>query len=320
MGIKLVHYKQDHATKWGVLVDDVIRVISQDFETLKELLNNREIIAETANDESVDTVNLSAVELLSPVTRPAQIVCQGVNYGDHRLETGYEAQKPDYNTIFIKFDRAITGPYSDVVKPEFVQLLDYEVELGLVIGKEITEKTEITADNISDYIAGLVIVNDISARDIQKTHGQWLKGKSYETFMPTGPYLYLLDVEEVPKILDVDIKLWVNDKLRQDSNTEALLFKPAETLTELSELVSFNVGDVLSTGTPGGVALNVNRQLALELADPAIPYSEKLENFVQSQLTEGHHFLQDGDIIKSEIKSADGTIDLGTQINKVVYK
>ncbi|MBG9985094.1 fumarylacetoacetate hydrolase family protein [Aerococcaceae bacterium DSM 111022] len=320
MGIKVVRYEKDNATKWGVLVDETIRVISQEFETLKELLKNREVVTQTANDDAAETVSLEEVELLSPVTRPAQIVCQGANYGDHRAESGLDAQKPGFNTIFIKFDRSITGPTGDVIKPDFVKLLDYEVELGLVFGKAITEEMEITPENIGEYVAGLVIANDVSARDIQMAQGQWIKGKSYETFMPMGPYLYLLDEEEVPKILDLDIKLWVNDEIRQDSNTQALLFKPAESLTELSQLVTFQVGDVLLTGTPGGVAMKLGGGIVSDVTDLSNPYEEKIEKFRESQLVEGNGYLKDGDIIKAEIKSADGTIDLGTQVNKVVYK
>ena len=103
------------------------------------------------------------------------------------------------------------------------------------MGSEITEPVEVTDENLHQFVAGLVIFNDVSARDIQLIQGQWLKGKSYRTFGPTGPYFYLLDQDEMNSIYDLELNLWVNDELRQSANTNQLLFKPAETITELSE-------------------------------------------------------------------------------------
>jgi 2-keto-4-pentenoate hydratase/2-oxohepta-3-ene-1,7-dioic acid hydratase in catechol pathway len=160
-------------------------------------------------------------------------------------------------------------------------------------------------------------VDDVSARDVQLPEGQWLKGKSYRTFGPTGPYFYLLDQDEVPLIHDLELNLWVNDELRQSANTNQLLFKPAETLTELSETMDLSKGDLIITGTTGGVALNLSKEVMNQISSLATPGQEKLDLLVESQL-KIDKYLKDGDVIRCTIKSSNGKIDLGEQVNKVV--
>ncbi|WP_231687905.1 fumarylacetoacetate hydrolase family protein [Bacillus sp. FJAT-27251] len=264
-----------------------------------------------------EILSLGEVNILSPVTKPARIVCQGANYSTHRAEAGLEAARPPFNMIFSKSDSSLCGAYSEIVRPSNVKLLDYEIELGLVIGKEITEAVDVTNQNLHEYVAGLVIVDDVSARDVQLSEGQWLKGKSYRTFGPTGPYFYLLDKEEINEIHNLELNLWVNDELRQSANTNQLLFKPAETLTELSGIMDLSKGDLVITGTTGGVALNLSKEELTQVSSPVVPYGEKLSSLVQGQLAKGK-YLNDGDVIRCSIKSPDGRIDLGEQVNKVV--
>ena len=133
------------------------------------------------------------ITLLSPVTEDANIYCQGTNYGVHREEAGFTKDKPPYNLLFTKASSTLTSATADIICPEHVKLLDYEIELGLIIKKNITERTSITYDTLKDFIAGLVIANDISARDVQIVEQQWFKGKSYRGFCPVGPYIYLLE-------------------------------------------------------------------------------------------------------------------------------
>jgi 2-keto-4-pentenoate hydratase/2-oxohepta-3-ene-1,7-dioic acid hydratase in catechol pathway len=263
------------------------------------------------------TSALNAVELLSPVTKPSTITCQGVNYSSHRQESGMTADRPEFNLIFGKADSALCSHDSDVIRPEGVKLLDYEIELGLIIGGEISGPVEVTNENLHQYVAGLVIMNDISARDIQLPEGQWLRGKSYRTFAPAGPYLYILDENEYPKIHDLELNLWVNDELRQSANTNQLLFKPEETLTELSQVMDFSPGDVLLTGTPGGVAMNLSKTDLEDATRITAPLSEKVEGFLEAQ-ADNTDYLKDGDVIRASIRSPDSSIDLGEQNNKVV--
>src|SRR5699024_11175908 len=120
----------------------------------------------------------------SPVTKPSTITCQGANYSSHRQESGMTAERPEFNLIFGKAESSLCGYDADVIRPKGVKLLDYEIELGLVIKNEINQPVEVTEENLHQYVAGFVIMNDISARDVQLPEGQWLRGKSYRTFAP----------------------------------------------------------------------------------------------------------------------------------------
>ncbi|MCM3087524.1 fumarylacetoacetate hydrolase family protein [Bhargavaea ginsengi] len=317
MGIKLVRFEHQGTNKWGVVDGENVKVLNNSSKTLAEFLENGQAEArEALNNDTLQTVELSEVTLLSPVTKPAKIVCQGANYSTHRAEAGMEAKRPPFNMIFGKANSSLTGAYDTVVSPEHVKLLDYEIELGLVIGKDITEETAVTDDNLHEYLAGIVVANDISARDVQLVQGQWLKGKSYRTFCPTGPYLYLLDKEDIPNIHNLELKLWVNDEIRQEANTAQLLFKPAETIAELSGVMDFDKGDMILSGTTGGVALNLTPELLATVSNPTIDANHRLEVLVEAQ-SKSNRYLKDGDVIRTSIKSADGKIDLGEQKNKV---
>ena len=318
MGIHIVRYEKEDESRWGVLSGEEVLPLANASRTLDAFLEvgpgeAKSLLA----SGSAESFPVGEAKLLSPVTKPARIVCQGANYSSHREESGLEAARPPFNMIFSKADSSLCGGYEDVIRPEGVKLLDYEIELGLVIGSEITETSDIKEDNLHKYVAGLVITNDISARDIQLPQGQWLKGKSYRTFCPTGPYLYLLDEEEVPLIHDLELDLWVNDELRQSANTDQLLFKPAETLVELSEIMDLSRGDLVMTGTTGGVAMNLTPELLGKVTSLAVPGQDKIDMMIEDQADNGR-YLKDGDLVRCAIRSADGKIDLGEQRNRVV--
>jgi 2-keto-4-pentenoate hydratase/2-oxohepta-3-ene-1,7-dioic acid hydratase in catechol pathway len=318
MGIKVVRFEHKQKEQWGVVSGDQIHLLSGTYQSLANFLEHGKDEARAINKQkNTESVPLNEVTILSPVTKPARIVCQGVNYSEHRSETGMDAARAPFNLIFSKADSSLCGATSEIVRPSGVKLLDYELELGLVIGTEISEASDITDENLHQYIAGLVIVNDVSARDVQLSEGQWLKGKSYRTFCPTGPYFYLLDKGEMPLIHDLELNLWVNNELRQSANSNQLLYKPAETLTELSEIMDLSQGDLIVTGTAGGVALSLTPQVLELLSNMAIPYQQKLDLLEKGQLISGK-YLKDGDVIRCQIKSANGVIDLGEQISKVV--
>jgi 2-keto-4-pentenoate hydratase/2-oxohepta-3-ene-1,7-dioic acid hydratase in catechol pathway len=318
MGLQVVRFEKENKEQWGVVSNNSILVLKDSYSSLahflKEGADKARELKESGNGESI---SLNEVTILSPVTKPARIFCQGANYSSHRAESGLEAARPPFNLIFGKADSSLTGAYSEIIRPSNVQLLDYEIELGLVIGTEISNSIKVTDEDLHQYVAGLVIFNDVSARDVQLCEGQWLKGKSYRTFGPTGPFFYLLDKEEMALIHDLELNCWVNDELRQSANTNQLLFKPAETITELSEIVDFSVGDLIITGTTGGVAMNLSPEVLGKVFDPAFPFAEKVETFVASQINNGR-YLEDGDVVRCQIRSTDGTIDLGEQVNKVV--
>lgn len=317
MGIKIVRFRQQGTINWGVAISDQeFALIDGEFSSTNELLESGQENIKAATKKQGNLVNVSEVELLSPITWPSKVVCQGANYSTHRAEAGLEATRPPFNMIFSKDISSLTGANTDIVRPEHVQLLDYEIELGLVIGKNINTAEEVTEENLATYICGLVMVNDVSARDVQLLENQWLKGKSYRTFGPTGPYLYLLDQDEMSQINNLKLELSVNGEIRQSASTDQLLFKPAETLTELSSVMDFKVGDLIITGTTGGVALTLSPELMSTISNASIPYSEKRELFLQNQ-KQVDRYLNDGDVIECSIRSENGSIDLGEQSNKI---
>ena len=310
MGLQIVRFEKENIEQWGVVKGDNIFILQDSYHSLAQFLDNgKEEAKKLYEQESGETISLREVTILSPVTTPARIVCQGANYSSHRAESGLEANKPPFNLIFSKADSSLCGAYTEIIRPAHVQLLDYEIELGLVIGTEITGSVEVTEENLQQFVAGLVIFNDVSARDVQLLQGQWLKGKSYRTFGPTGPYFYLLDQDEISLIHDLEINLWVNDELRQSANTNQLLFKPVETIKELSEIMNLSKGDLIVSGTTGGVAMNLSSDEMGKVSNLTTPYEEKVNTMLESQLKIGN-YLRDGDVIRCSIKSADGTIDL----------
>lgn len=313
MGIQVARFRDSSGIHWGTVAGDEIHVIPGFYPTLAHLLESRGQVAWSGTER----VAQSDVTWLSPVTTPARIVCQGANYSSHRAEAGFEPQRPDFNLIFMKADSSLTGAESDIVQPEGVRLLDYEVEVGLVMKRPLTKCTLVTEKNFLEYVAGIVITNDVSARDVQLLEGQWLKGKSFRTFCPTGPYLYLLDEGEASVIHNLELKLFVNGELRQSAHTSQLLFKPEETLTELSAIMDLAPGDLIMTGTPGGVALNLTPDELSLLSNPTVAYSEK-EGVLLSSQRKRTQYLSAGDEVVCEVKSSDGRVDLGVQRNRVV--
>src|SRR5687767_12197161 len=198
----------------------------------------------------------------APIARPHQILCIGLNYSDHAAETG--AAVPDEPILFTKSPNTLVGPYDDVRIPRGSTKLDWEVELGVVIG----ERTSYL-DSIEDAhaaIAGYVVVNDVSERAFQiERGGQWSKGKSAETFNPAGPWLVTTD--EVPEVLDLDMWLDVNGMRRQTGTTKTMIFDPFFIVHYLSQFLVLEPGDLINTGTPPGVGMGHDPQIWLQPGD-----------------------------------------------------
>jgi len=201
------------------------------------------------------------IRLASPVARPSKIVCIGLNYADHAKETN--AQIPKEPIIFFKSTTALIGPFDDVIIPKNSKKTDWEVELAIVIGKKASYVEENKALN---YVAGYCLHNDLSEREFQlERNGQWVKGKSCDTFAPLGPFLATKD-----EIADVNnLKLWlkVNGQTMQNGNTSNFIFKVPFLVSYLSQLMTLLPGDVISTGTPAGVGLGMNPQVYLNPGD-----------------------------------------------------
>lgn len=313
MSYNIIRFRQGEETKWGVEDHNSVYPLNESYLTLSDFIVHGTLEAkELADKKNKKPVSLDTVEILSPVTSPCQIICQGLNYISHVNETDVNREAPKYNLLFSKAPSSLTKPQSDIIRPEGVKLLDYEIELGLIIGKNITRPYQVTDENISDLIAGIIMVNDISARDIQIPQGQWFKGKSFRTFCPAGPFLCLLDKDDLKKLFCLELKLWVNGELRQSATTADMIFKPVETLTEISKIMDLYTGDLLITGTPGGVALQAPGRLKQKIATLLFPETHRMEIFVKNQMSMPY-YLKNNDIIESTIMSGDGTINLGKQ-------
>jgi 2,4-didehydro-3-deoxy-L-rhamnonate hydrolase len=203
----------------------------------------------------------SSVRLGAPICRPSKIVCIGLNYRDHAAETGQEV--PREPVIFFKATSSLSGPNDQVVIPLGSTKLDWEVELAFVIGREARY---VAKRDALDHIAGYVLHNDYSERAFQlERGGQWVKGKSADTFAPLGPFLATRD--EIPDPGHLDLWLTVNGATRQKSNTEQMVFGVSDLVSYVSQFMTLLPGDVISTGTPPGVGLGMNPPAYLKPGD-----------------------------------------------------
>lgn len=311
--LHLIRFVQDTNTRWGLLEGTQVRVLDIPCTTTAELLAlPRQRLTEGASE----TISLAGLNLLSPITTPCMVYCQGANYRQHMIDSGMDPDAKRFNMFFTKSAASVTGPTGAIVKPEHVQLLDYEIELTLVLAKSTQGTQKVTRENLHEYVAGICIGNDVSARDIQIPQMQFHKGKSYRTFTPLGPVLCLLDKEDMHYLDALDLVLKVNGQVRQQDSTAELVFKPAETLSEFSQIADFAAGDVLMTGTPSGCALGLPSPLMMRIF-AMIPEQKKWPLFIKKQAARPQYLKAD-DQLELSIKSRDGRIDLGIQQHRVV--
>jgi 2-keto-4-pentenoate hydratase/2-oxohepta-3-ene-1,7-dioic acid hydratase in catechol pathway len=314
MALHVLHYLHDGRAQWGVVAHGAITPIPGEFKSTAEFIEANPV--ERLLMLGAPTIPESKVQWLSPVTANQQFICQGANYREHMIESGMDPDVKKFNMIFTKATSCIVPANSHVVKPSEVRFLDYEIELGLVLKRDITSRETVTDENLHEYIAGAVIVNDYSARDIQIPQMQFYKGKSYRTFGPIGPYLCLLEKEDFPKLKELVLTLTVNGTVRQNDTTAGLVYGPAETLTELSRIHDLHAGDLLATGTPSGCALSIPSP-EKQRAAAQLPEVEKWRLFLKMQ-EERPQYLQERDVVEAHIASSDRSINLGVQHNVVV--
>ena len=203
------------------------------------------------------------------VPNPGKIICVGLNYRRHAAESGLEP--PETPVLFSKFNNAVAAPGEPIPLPGNAEQYDYEVELAAVIGRWTRYVDQ--ADALS-YIWGFCNANDISARDLQTRTSQWLLGKTPDKFMPIGPYLVSADEVDDPQSLD--LRCWVNGELRQNSNTADMIFSVAELVSYISQYITLEPGDLISTGTPEGVILGMKEKVWLKPGDEVSVEVEKL--------------------------------------------
>ena len=264
-----------------------------------------------------DAVPAESLDLRSPVTAPARVVAQAVNYRSHATDSGFD---PDTvpAAFFRKASHSITGPTGDIIRPDGAGFLDYEVELGLVLGAELPVGSTVTDADLARYVAALVVADDVSARQIQLVKTQFYEAKSYPTFTPVGPWLTLVDTADLARLGSLRLTLAVNGQVRQDSTTADMLVGPARALTLLSRFQPMAPGDLLLTGTPGGTALKAPAKIAGLFAG-LLPPATRWKLFFTRQAA-NPRYLHDGDVITATIASPDGQLDLGTQRNTIIGK
>lgn len=206
------------------------------------------------------TLPLSGVRILAPISRPGKIVAIGLNYRDHCVELGIDP--PSVPVIFAKFPNSVTGPYDPIVLPDAGIQVDYEAELGVVIGQN-TKRT--AAREAMDCVVGYLVLNDVSARKWQFADKQWVRGKSCDTFCPIGPWLTTRD--DIPDPHALHISARVNGRTLQDSNTSNLIFGVPELIQFITESITLEPGDIIATGTPFGVGFSRKPPIYLQPGD-----------------------------------------------------
>ena len=260
--MKLIRYGEAGAEKPGLMDGDILRDLSSVVD---------DITGTTLDDatldklRAIDLATLPAVDgnpRIGPcVGNIGKFMCIGLNYKDHAIETGNPF--PDHPVLFMKANSAIVGPNDDTVMPRGSTKTDWEVELGVVIGKQAKY---VSKEDALDHVAGYCIVNDVSERDFQfNLTGTWTKGKSCDTFGPTGPWLVTRD--EVEDVNNLAMSLHVNGMQMQTGNTSTMIFSVAECIEHLSGLMTLHPGDVISTGTPPGVGAGMKPPVFLKVGD-----------------------------------------------------
>lgn len=215
------------------------------------------------------SIPLDDVKLNAPIPMPPRIFGIGVNYAEHAAESQVETQKVP--TVFIVLSSAVVGPDVDVILPKASTMVDYEAELAVVIGKS---GYQIPAAQAMDHVFGYTIMNDVSARDVQRATTQWSLGKSFPTFAPLGPWVVSKD--EVPDPHALGISLTIGQEKLQDSNTSLLIFKIPALIEYISGITPLQVGDVISTGTPAGVGMGRNPQRWLKPGEEMVVRIDKV--------------------------------------------
>ncbi len=268
--MKLVTFSLSGQSRMGVLradgtIADVSRADSGIPENILEFLaggdsllqRTSKVVAGISEEFVLDTKD---AHIGPPIPHPDKILCIGINYKDHIEETNSET--PEHPVVFSKYSNTIIGPGDAIHLPSISKMVDYEAEFAVVMGR--------TARNVSkeealEYVGGYTILNDVSARDFQKRTSQWTIGKSFDTFAPIGPVLITAD--EIPDPHMLDIKLRLNGKEMQSSNTRQLLFTVNDLIEDITSAITLQPGDIISTGTPGGVGMARDPQVLLKPGD-----------------------------------------------------
>ncbi|GKZ15193.1 fumarylacetoacetate hydrolase family protein [Haladaptatus sp. T7] len=281
--MRFVRYATDGNPVWGVAIDNNVYSLADapfDDLTYENLATPgyREKVRQILGTNMLSAEPRNEIQELAPVPNPGKIACVGLNYHDHAEEQDEDI--PEKPMLFTKSPTSVTNPDGAIIYPDGIDKLDYEVELAIVVGR--TAKNVDAAD-AAEYIAGYTIVNDVSARDAQFEDGQFFRGKSYDTFSPMGPELVTDDGID-PNSLDVELR--VNGVVKQTSNTEEFIFNVYEVIAYLSKVMTLRPGDVIPTGTPGGVGIFRDPPELLEPGDDVEAVVEDIGTLRNTVVTE----------------------------------
>ena len=261
--MKLIRFGKEGQEKPGIHLDGKnydLSVFVKDYDENFFEQNGLEKLASIVNEEKLPLVE-DGQRIGSPIARPSKILCIGLNYAKHAKETG--AAIPTEPILFMKSTSSLTGPFDNIIIPKNSEKTDWEVELGVVIGKKASYVSEEEAMN---YVAGYVLHNDVSERAFQlERGGTWDKGKGCDSFAPLGPWLVTKD--EIPNPHKLRLWLSLNGKMMQDSNTDDLIFNIPQLISYSSQFMTLLPGDVISTGTPAGVGLGFSPNIYLKPGD-----------------------------------------------------
>ena len=261
--MKLIRFGKEGQEKPGIHLEgknyDLSAFIKDYDESFFEQ-NGLQKLADIVNKEKLPLVE-DGQRIGSPIARPSKILCIGLNYAKHAKETG--ASIPTEPILFMKSTSSLTGPFDNIIIPKNSEKTDWEVELGVVIGKKASYVSE---EEAMDYVAGYVLHNDVSERAFQlERGGTWDKGKGCDSFAPLGPWLVTKD--EIPNPHKLRLWLSLNGKMMQDSNTDDLIFNIPQLISYSSQFMTLLPGDVISTGTPAGVGLGFSPNIYLKPGD-----------------------------------------------------
>ena len=280
---------KEYGETYGIVSNDFNKIITKNEIqeqtgiplplNIKEFLFNNWLDEVIKNNTKLNFIkNIDDIELLTPLSNPSKIICLAFNYYDHAKDAGLT---PSYEpVIFLKPRTALNNPYNDILCPGNVQRLDYEAEIAVIIGKTTKKVSE---DEAINSIFGYMIFHDVSARDIQFQDKQFTRGKSIDTFAPCGPWITTKDEIKDPQNLKIITK--VNGEVRQNSTSSKMVIPIKKIISSLSQLITIEPGDIISTGTPAGVAMSMNNP----------------------------KYLKDGDLVEISIEN------LGTLRNKVIF-
>jgi 2-keto-4-pentenoate hydratase/2-oxohepta-3-ene-1,7-dioic acid hydratase in catechol pathway len=250
--MQFVRYLDGATPTWGVKTEGSIHGLAGSNigePDWGDLMNPSylDMVRQSVAMDALETADPGTITYLSPIATPGKIVCVGLNYHDHADEQDEDI--PEQPLLFAKAPTSVTHPGAPIIHPPDIDQVDYEVELAVVMGRTAHR---VAASDARDYIAGYTVHNDISARDAQFGDGQWFRGKSYDTFAPLGPTL-VPDADIDPN--DLDLSLRVNGEVKQDSSTAEFIFDVDELVEYISHAMTLRPGDLISTGTPGGVGI-----------------------------------------------------------------